>query len=115
MKIIIAGGRDYLPNEEEKETVKNILKENQVTGIVSGCATGVDTWAIDLGSELELSIDLFPADWKQHGRSAGPIRNGLMAQYADMLIAFPGGRGTDNMIKQATEKGLKVVFISRTM
>jgi hypothetical protein len=42
------------------------------------------------------------------GKKAGFVRNAEMAEYADMLMAFPGGRGTDNMVKQAKRFGLKI-------
>jgi len=34
-----------------------------------------------------------------------------MAAYADALIAFKGGKGTANMIRQARDRGLKVVEV----
>jgi hypothetical protein len=50
----------------------------------------------------------FPANWVEHGRAAGPIRNGQMADYADALIAVWDGKskGTGNMINQARENRL---------
>lgn len=34
-----------------------------------------------------------------------------MAEYADALIAFPGGTGTANMVKLANEHGLQIRVI----
>jgi hypothetical protein len=53
---------------------------------------------------------VFPADWKTHGKAAGPIRNRQMAKNAEALIALWDGnsRGTKNMIETATKLGLKV-------
>ena len=55
----------------------------------------------------------YPANWKKHGRAAGPIRNKQMLEEAkpDLVIAFPGGAGTANMVKQAREAGVKVEII----
>ena len=54
----------------------------------------------------------FPANWGLHGRKAGFIRNGEMAQYADALIAIHDGesRGTAGMIGIAKQKRL-VVYV----
>ncbi|MBQ9367197.1 MAG: hypothetical protein IJT83_05405, partial [Victivallales bacterium] len=54
-----------------------------------------------------------PADWEKLGRKAGPIRNHEMAQCAEALIAvlYPGSRGTENMIQQARDAGLKHIYI----
>jgi len=55
----------------------------------------------------------FPADWSRHGKSAGPIRNRqmLIEGRPDIVVAFPGGKGTANMIKQAVEAGVKVELV----
>lgn len=62
-------------------------------------------WAQRTKTECEL----FPADWKLHGKSAGFIRNTQMAAVAQRLIAFPGGKGTDHMIR--TAQALKIPVI----
>jgi hypothetical protein len=52
------------------------------------------------------------AKWHVHGRAAGPIRNGVMIDMRpDIVIAFPGGDGTADMVAQATEAGIRVIRI----
>ena len=55
----------------------------------------------------------FPANWKAHGRAAGPIRNAQMASVSHALIAFWDGksRETKNMIDTATKRGLQVAVV----
>jgi hypothetical protein len=63
-------------------------------------------WAKDRGVEvLE-----FSADWKTHGKSAGPMRNRQMLNDGQptAVVAFPGGRGTADMIRAAKAVGLPV-------
>ncbi|MEM9912925.1 MAG: hypothetical protein AAF922_19365 [Pseudomonadota bacterium] len=45
------------------------------------------------------------------GRAAGPIRNKEMLDEGcpDLVVAFPGGRGTANMVKQAQAAGVEVL------
>jgi len=111
MKLIIAGGRDYRLTGADLAVLDEYALTIGVTEVVSGGAAGVDSdgeaWAKSAG----LSVKRFPADWKTHGRAAGPMRNSLMAAYADALIAFKGGKGTANMIRQARDRGLKVVEV----
>ena len=59
-------------------------------------------------------MELFPADWKKYGKSAGYVRNSEMAEVAESLIAFWDGksRGTKNMIDIAKNKGLKVRIVN---
>ena len=63
--------------------------------------------------ERGLSCEQYPANWKTHGKAAGPIRNEQMANVANALIAFWDGqsRGTANMISLAKSKGLKIAVV----
>lgn len=112
MKTIIAGSRgitDYL-------TVLKAIEQSEfpVTEIVSGSARGVDALGERFATEEKLPLYIFPADWNRYGKRAGYIRNELMAENADALIAVWDGksRGTKNMIDIAGNKGLKV-FVYR--
>lgn len=111
MKIVIAGGRDFNNYNLLCEKCDDIINSNQ-TEIISGCAKGADTLGERYAKERGYDVKLFPADWKTHGRKAGPIRNKQMAEYGDMLIAFWDGKssGTKNMIDNAKKLG-KIVYI----
>jgi hypothetical protein len=63
-------------------------------------------WAIEAG----IPVKPYPADWRLHGRAAGPIRNTLMLVEGrpDLVVAFPGGQGTADMTKKALRAGVKV-------
>ena len=108
MKVIIAGGRDFTPETEHWDYLEDFIEHNLVSMIVSGGAKGADAFGEQFAFEFDLGLAYFPADWDTHGKSAGYIRNAEMADYADALIAFPGGKGTANMIEVATRKGLEV-------
>jgi hypothetical protein len=63
-------------------------------------------WANERG----YPVKTFEADWAEHGRSAGPIRNGRMIKEGqpDVVISFLGGAGTANMVKQSQKAGVPV-------
>jgi len=105
MKLIIAGGRDYLFSDQDREFL-NSLKG--ITEVVSGAAPGADAQGEEWAESKGIPVRRFPADWKAHGRGAGPIRNVQMAEYADAVALFPGGRGTDSMRREAKRRGLTV-------
>jgi len=79
--------------------------------IISGGATGVDSAAADFAAVNFCKLEVFPADWKQHGRSAGYIRNKqmLFEGKPDLVVAFPGGKGTAMMVDLANRAGIKVI------
>ena len=108
MKVIIAGGRDFTNYALVETAVK--VSGFEITQVVSGKAKGVDTLGEVWALANNVPVEAFPADWSQHGRSAGPIRNREMAEYADALIAIWNGesKGTANMIQQARSKKLDV-------
>ncbi len=100
MKIIIAGSREEFTYEFVEEKITFIINPSKSDVIVSGCARGVDSHAIQYAKDRNLSCELFPADWDNLGRKAGPLRNIQMGDYADMLVAFWDGKskGTKHMI-----------------
>lgn len=71
--------------------------------LIHGGARGLDInihiWAFFEGCPV-IRMD---ANWDFYGKKAGSIRNGWMLKYAvpDLVVAFPGGVGTADMIKQA--------------
>lgn len=81
-----------------------------ITTVISGGARGADrlgeTWAKANGVLLKV----YPADWDTHGKSAGYLRNALMASRANALVALWDGQshGTRHMIGCAKGRGLKV-------
>lgn len=109
MKLLVCGGRDYCDKEHVFTVLDRIHKIKGISGIISGGARGADSLAVEWAVKNEINHLVVPAKWKQHGKSAGPIRNKEMLKYSpDAVLAFPGGRGTQNMINQAKESDIPV-------
>ncbi|MEQ8354639.1 MAG: SLOG family protein [Kiloniellaceae bacterium] len=113
MKTIVAGGRDYRFDDFDRRLLDRLRIRHGISEVVCGMAHGADTSGKEWAEAMGIPVAEFPADWNKHGRAAGPIRNRRMAEYGDALVAFPGGRGTSNMIKQARELGLRVMDVGR--
>lgn len=81
--------------------------------IISGMAKGADSLAIDWAVVNWLRWEEYPADWETHGKAAGLIRNQQMLDEGkpDLVVAFPGGRGTADMIRRAEKAGVEVIKI----
>lgn len=111
MKVIIAGSRTITDMDAVTQAVEDSGFE--ITEVVSGGASGVDTLGEQWADANGVGVRRFPADWRAHGRAAGPIRNRQMAEYADALIAIWDRRskGTMNMIAEAAAKGLEVFVL----
>ena len=116
-KLAIVGSRDY--PEDKYDRIKEIILSNidmcNITEIISGGARGIDKMAEKLASESNIKLTVFEANWKEHGRKAGPIRNQLIVDNSDILIAFPVGDsiGTRDTIKKAYKKDIRVLVIEQ--
>lgn len=104
MKVIIAGGRDYKLNADDYAA----LDKFDITEVISGGCLGADTSGEYYATHRGVPVKRFLPDWKGQGRAAGPLRNKKMAEYADMVALFPGGRGTDSMYREAIHAGIMI-------
>lgn len=112
--VVTTGGRHY----KNKEAVAKVLGAIKPTKIIVGdCPTGADylvrAWNVEI-------IEKFRADWDEYGLAAGPIRNGLMIDFAAsivdenvIVISFPGNNGTRDCTKKAEKKGLLVLKVTQ--
>lgn len=111
MRVLVCGGRDYHDRDHIWNTLVSIP---DVTCIIHGCATGADSEAMIVAEALGIKHAPFRADWHTHGKAAGPIRNQRMLDEGkpDLVVAFPGGRGTADMVKRAKAAGIPVREVS---
>lgn len=116
MKILCTGGRDYWDSSKVYETLDHYLLENPNLKIVVGCAHGLDemvrAWC-DLTLDCpDVDYEVFHARWKELGKKAGHVRNAeMIATKPDLVIAFPGGIGTANCVRQAKKAGIPVIEV----
>ena len=119
VRVLICGGRDYPRAEAFNLIEANMLIEIEsrlecpveVSAVIHGGASGADQGAGDWGRSEHVPVRIFPAEWKAYGKAAGPIRNQRMLTEGnpDVVVALPGGKGTENMIRQAEAAGVPVV------
>lgn len=110
MKVVIAGGRGYVPDPRDKHYIIQMIRLHNIDEIVSGHARGADAFGEAIAVELGLKCKLFPANWDAYGRSAGFVRNRQMAEYCDAVILLPGGKGTALMRKEAIALNKPILY-----
>lgn len=108
MKLIIAGGRAYFLTKQDYAYLDALNKATPITEVICGGATGADDCGCTWARENRLPVRLFLPQWKRYGHIAGPMRNREMAEYADAVVLFPGGRGTRSMREEALAKGITI-------
>lgn len=102
MNLLIAGSRYFTDYSLANEFINSCLqdfKEEQVT-ILSGGCRGADAIGERYANEHGYGLCRYPADWKRYGKAAGPIRNRIMVENADVIICFLGenSRGSRSVI-----------------
>lgn len=123
MKILVCGGRNYHNQQKVFEVLDqyclnnglciehedgNWLPANVI--IIHGDANGADQLADQWAVVNWVPIEVYPADWEHQGKKAGILRNIDMLELGqpDLVIAFPGGVGTQHMKTIARKKGVRV-------
>lgn len=112
-RVIVCGGREF----DDWALLDHVLSEHLLdywsVTIVQGGAKGADFLARTWARLNCFFMEEYPANWKEYGKAAGHIRNKIMAeQNIDMVIAFPGGSGTESMKKIAKEKGIELIVVN---
>lgn len=109
MKLAIVGSRTF---NDYAILASGILKFTTVSKIISGGAKGADHLAEDFAENWDIPIDIFKPDWDKYGKQAGFIRNQLIVDACDMVVAFWDGKskGTQDTILKA-KKAKKPTFI----
>ncbi len=113
MRVLVTGGRDYVPTYRDFCVLRDALWELRATSVVHGGARGVDTWAGKSAKTLGFSVAVFPYRGDL-GRAGGHARNQEMVDYCASsrpraaCLHLPGGTGTADCVRRATEAGLIV-------
>lgn len=113
MRVLVCGGRDYTDSYRVAQVLDKLHDKMGISKIIEGGARGADTCARHWAQRKGIPVDTYAADWEAHGTFAGPMRNSLMLKDGspDFVVAFPGGRGTRDMIRKSRKEGLEVYEI----
>lgn len=113
MRLIIAGSRSFHDYDLMCLKLDSIVGDRTVNVVISGTAAGADTLGERWAEERGIRVKRMPADWNQHGKRAGYLRNVEMAHNATHLAVFWDGesKGTAMMLSIAREFGLPIYCV----
>lgn len=110
MKLAIIGSRNCPPIDIER------YLDSEPDTIVSGGAKGADTYAREFALTHNLNLIEFHPDYRKYGRGAPLVRNKLIVEACDSLLAFWDGvsKGTKHTIDYAESLGkpMKIVYFT---
>lgn len=136
VRVLVCGGRDFgdfssqsgdgsaMPleiikqKEAEREFFNKKMDEIFKLGlpelVIEGGAKGADTCAFWWAKSRGVPVRTFRADWDKEGKKAGILRNQRMLDEGlpDLVVAFPGGEGTADMVKRAKDAGIDVIEVT---
>lgn len=112
MILAVTGGRDFKDAEMVDRNLRRFVttpyKQNL---IIQGGALGLDSLVYDWGWKHGIHVAEVRAQWGTYGRAAGHYRNhAMLLLKPELLLAFPGGRGTANAVARAEELGIPVEY-----
>lgn len=113
-KVLVCGGRHYNKTSVVFGVLDRLALNSQIM-VINGGATGADQRVREWADERGTACATVPAPWGKHGASAGPIRNSWMLHLKpDIVLSFPGGRGTNDMTKKALSAGVETFAVTDT-
>lgn len=114
MKIAIVGSRDFTNYEAMKKAFDIVKEQYPVSEILTGCAMGADSLAVQLANERDYKLTVFKADWNRYGKGAGPVRNTDLVNKSDIVMVFWNGisRGSKDVIRKAIMANKILVCVS---
>lgn len=120
INVLVCGGRKFGVNNMDEivaffKCMHSINDSQAIKKIISGGASGADALAREWAEVNSIPFKEYPADWRHYGRSAGIRRNQQMLneEDIDLVVAFPGGVGTADMVQRALANDINVLRIER--
>lgn len=123
MIAIFCGDRDWDDYEKIKQVMECIhygwwMRERCLTLVVQGGARGADSLSKKAAKNLSIRCKTVVANWRDHHRAAGPIRNKKMLDTykPKLVVAFHSNieksKGTKDMLRQAKKAGITTILVS---
>lgn len=107
-RVVVTGGRDFSDALLVERSLDAILRKHGIAALIEGEARGADRLCAEWAEMRGIAVERYPADWQCLGRGAGHIRNQRMIDEGrpDVAVAFPGGRGTADMVSRLERAGI---------
>ncbi len=109
-RILVCGGRSYADFTSVSKALVNIHLSIGILFLIHGGVSGADALANTWAVKYRVPVKSYPPNWEAHGERAVGIRNALMIADGKphLVVAFPGGPGTVDLLEKVTAAGLPV-------
>lgn len=109
-RVLVCGGRNFNDYVFATARLNELRQALGDFAVIHGGARGADSLAALWGKTCGLPVIEVAANWGVYSKSAGAIRNAWMLDFCfpTYAVAFPGGRGTADMVRQCEARGVVV-------
>lgn len=128
MRIAVCGGRNFTDRSRVFEALETIHAATPIEELMHGDCRGADRLAAEWAGRKGIPISEFRADWdnidlpgakirmnrgRPYDATAGFRRNirMLIEGAPELVIAFPGGPGTEHMVANALKRNFAVLSV----
>jgi predicted Rossmann-fold nucleotide-binding protein len=109
-RVLVCGGRDYQDWRRVADTLRRLYDSSPIGLLIHGCDPGAATLAVRWALLAGVPTSGFDADFRSQGPAAERLRNQRMIVESkpDLVVAFPGGEGTADLVSRAKAVGVPV-------
>lgn len=108
-RVIVTGGREFTDYHIVAQTLTELRRTRGPLFVIHGGAEGADSLAKTWAANAGLPSAEVRALWGRYDKRAGSTRNAwMLLLQPELVVAFPGGSGTHDMVTQALEAGVPV-------
>ena len=111
VRVLVWGGRQFEDRDTLNAALDKLHHERGFTLLIAGGARGADTLAEEWARAAGVPRKIYPPRWEYPGTRNQRI---LDERQPDLVVAFPGGRGTADMVGRARSAGIEVVDLGET-
>ena len=106
VRVLVCGGRQFEDRDMLTAALDKLHQERGFTLLIAGGARGADSLAEAWAKAAGVPRKIHAPRWEYPGR-----RNQRMLdeRQPDLVVAFPGGRGTADMVGRARSAGIEVI------
>lgn len=118
MRLLVCGDRRWKDMELIFTVLTEIEKERLIRTVITGGCSGADDIVAEIAVRNARTVEVYDADWNEHGLAAGPIRNQEMLDKGkpDMVVGFHDdiakSKGTKDMLKRSIAAGVPTMLVS---
>jgi hypothetical protein len=123
LHVVVTGGRGFTNEVRIRWALEGLHAKYIIAHLAHGDARGADTIAGRVARSMGIEVQPYPVDNGVDGPwpAAGHRRNDRMLTNelfnkggVDLVVAFPGGRGTAGCVKRADELHIRVWEVKPT-